>query len=381
MVLSRFAYDAFISHAIEDKGSIANSLVAELQKRGIKVWYSGKDLKPGESIAAVIHKAIRDSRFGVVILSPQFVSKDWTVKELNILLSMETMSRKIVIPILFNITPQEVSTLDPMLADRYAIKADKGIDFIANELTGIIRRKRKKRIFGRLALITISTIALFFGLRPFVNFSEIQSPQTAQKINEQTITPGDVKKAIDHRIKILNDEIKDQLQSSLVTPGGATAAEEQITSIWLEFSNLKTHFRNEYEFRNGYSFVKARKNVETVLHSDPAKFSPGNRYEMELSPNIMLMDNRKSQMGLVKYSYLAPSAIRFKTAAPQLQPDGSMSVDINYENNIRYIEVSLTFVIQPKEIKRHLMKIWGFLPSERFVFKQDRGGWILDHIE
>jgi len=43
-------YDAFISHAIEDKASLAKPLATALIKRGLKIWYDEFELRVGNSL-------------------------------------------------------------------------------------------------------------------------------------------------------------------------------------------------------------------------------------------------------------------------------------------------------------------------------------------
>ena len=70
-------YDVFISHASEDKKDIAVPLYNELSARGMRVWFDEATLQPGDSLTAKINDGLRNSRFGVVILSKMFFEKDW----------------------------------------------------------------------------------------------------------------------------------------------------------------------------------------------------------------------------------------------------------------------------------------------------------------
>ncbi|NBW34663.1 MAG: TIR domain-containing protein [Cytophagia bacterium] len=61
-----YEYDAFISHAVEDKIPIANELCDRLEKAGLKIWYSGRELNAGDSISTTIGDGLNQSRFGIV---------------------------------------------------------------------------------------------------------------------------------------------------------------------------------------------------------------------------------------------------------------------------------------------------------------------------
>ena len=66
-------WDVFISHASEDKESIADRLAVALRDGGLKVWYDAFTLTLGDSLRASIDRGLAQSRFGVVILSAHFL--------------------------------------------------------------------------------------------------------------------------------------------------------------------------------------------------------------------------------------------------------------------------------------------------------------------
>jgi hypothetical protein len=128
-----FIYDIFISHAFEDKNSFANELAAELTKTGLKVWYSGYELKLGDSIATSINQALKSSAFGIVVISPVYLRKRWAMNELNTLLAQEA-ERNRILPILHEITIDEIKAHFPLLADRYTISSEAGMAAIIKKI-------------------------------------------------------------------------------------------------------------------------------------------------------------------------------------------------------------------------------------------------------
>lgn len=135
-------YDVFISHAFEDKKEFTNELAMELTKAGLKVWYSGFELKLGDSIAGSVNKALIGAAFGIVVISPIYLKKQWAMNELNALFAQES-GQKSILPILHNITVPEIKERFPILADRYTISSNEKMDLIIRKVLQAIAVVRK----------------------------------------------------------------------------------------------------------------------------------------------------------------------------------------------------------------------------------------------
>jgi hypothetical protein len=71
-------WDIFLSHASEDKQVVAIPLAESLRRLGVRVWLDKLQIDLGDSIRQKIDGGLANSRFGVVILSAAFFSKNWT---------------------------------------------------------------------------------------------------------------------------------------------------------------------------------------------------------------------------------------------------------------------------------------------------------------
>ena len=114
-------YDFFISHAYEDKEEFVDEFVDELKKLNVKVWYDTDKLKLGDSMRKKIDRGLSKSKYGIVILSPNYIKegKYWTASELNVLFQMESIGGKII-PIWHKLSKKEVLEYSPMIADKKA---------------------------------------------------------------------------------------------------------------------------------------------------------------------------------------------------------------------------------------------------------------------
>ena len=132
-------YDAFISHASEDKGDFVRPLAHALDKMGFDIWYDEFELKVGDSLRQSIDRGLVNSSYGIVILSKAFFEKNWPQYELNGLTAREIEGKKVILPIWYNIDKQDVLKYSSTLADKVALSNQKlTIDEIAEALADVL---------------------------------------------------------------------------------------------------------------------------------------------------------------------------------------------------------------------------------------------------
>jgi hypothetical protein len=132
-------YDAFISHASEDKNSFVRPLAEALTRLGYRVWYDEFTLRVGDSLRQSIDKGLVNSNFGIVVLSPAFLNKNWPQYELNGLTAREIEGHKVILPIWHNVSKTDVLGYSPTLADKVALNTSiDSIETIAERLSEVL---------------------------------------------------------------------------------------------------------------------------------------------------------------------------------------------------------------------------------------------------
>lgn len=114
-------HDAFISHASEDKDDLVRPLADALQSAGHDIWYDEFSLTVGDSLRKSIDKGLANSKFGIVVLSPDFFAKQWAEYELNGLVAKEMAGGKVILPIWHKVSKDQVLQYSPTLADKLAL--------------------------------------------------------------------------------------------------------------------------------------------------------------------------------------------------------------------------------------------------------------------
>jgi hypothetical protein len=140
-------YDAFVSHAWEDKEDFVDEFVAELTQLDIKVWYDRQKISWGNSMRAKIDAGLGKSKFGVAVISPSYIAegKYWTKTELDGLFQLESVNGKTILPIWHNITKKEVMKYSPIIAGKLAMTtASMTPKEIADELAKLLSEANKE---------------------------------------------------------------------------------------------------------------------------------------------------------------------------------------------------------------------------------------------
>lgn len=132
-------WDVFICHAWEDKESFVRPLAKALEAKGLRVWFDEFTLTVGDSLRRSIDRGLANSRYGIVVLSPNFFAKEWPQKELDGLASREVSGEKVILPVWHNITADQVSKYSPTLADRIAVSSSRGLEHVVAELLRVMR--------------------------------------------------------------------------------------------------------------------------------------------------------------------------------------------------------------------------------------------------
>lgn len=138
----------FLSHASEDKAFV-RQLADRLEAEGFEVWLDERNMTLGDSLLAKINEGLRESDYGIVVLSPTFFGKKWTQAELGALMALETATRKMILPIWKDIDVAEVTKLMPTLAERLAVDSKLGLDVVVQSIKSAVGGAEHQRSLSR----------------------------------------------------------------------------------------------------------------------------------------------------------------------------------------------------------------------------------------
>lgn len=136
-------YDVFISHANKDKSDYVDLLYMSLKKLGINIFYDTEVLSWGDNWKKVILDGTESSEFAIIVISENFFDREWTEKELNEFLKKQNSSgQKIVLPLLHNISLEQLKAKYPALGDIQVIDTQR---YSKEEITIFFAKELLKR--------------------------------------------------------------------------------------------------------------------------------------------------------------------------------------------------------------------------------------------
>ncbi len=137
-------YDVFISHANADKEKLIDELNESLKKLGVKIFYDKEELEWGDNWKDRILNGTQKAEFAIIVISQNFFDREWTERELNEFLNRQNRNgQKLILPILHNITVQQLKEKYPSVADIQAIDSRK---YTCDQIALLFARQLIKRL-------------------------------------------------------------------------------------------------------------------------------------------------------------------------------------------------------------------------------------------
>jgi len=113
-VTDRFKYDVFLSFRGEDtRYNFTGYLKKALDDKGVRTFMDDEELKKGDEITPSLLKAIDDSMMAIVVLSKNYASSSFCLKELSKILDTMKDNKvdRSILPVFYNVDPSDVRKL------------------------------------------------------------------------------------------------------------------------------------------------------------------------------------------------------------------------------------------------------------------------------
>lgn len=137
-------YDVFISHANKDKENLIEELYQSLQKLGISIFYDKESLEWGDNWKERILNGTKKAEFAIIVISENFFDREWTERELSEFLNRQNRNgQKLILPIIHNITNEQLKSKYPNVADIQVIDSS---DYNCDQIALLFARQLIKRL-------------------------------------------------------------------------------------------------------------------------------------------------------------------------------------------------------------------------------------------
>ncbi|XP_062005144.1 probable disease resistance protein At4g27220 [Rosa rugosa] len=116
----RWKHDVFLSFRGEDtRRGITSFLYDRLKNRGIKTFMDDQDLQVGDVISPTLLLAIKESRFAIIVLSPNYASSTWCLEELRNICECMKEDDNRILPLFYNVDPSDVRNQKRSFGDAF----------------------------------------------------------------------------------------------------------------------------------------------------------------------------------------------------------------------------------------------------------------------
>ncbi|KAL6200154.1 hypothetical protein ACLB2K_029936 [Fragaria x ananassa] len=122
----QWKYDVFLSFRGDDtRTGFTDHLYEKLALRGIRTFRDDPDIEKGSTISAELLAAIKDSRFAIIVLSPNYASSTWCLDELDRITQSIDIYRRF--PVFYHVGPSDVRRQTGPFAEAFTKFEDLGI--------------------------------------------------------------------------------------------------------------------------------------------------------------------------------------------------------------------------------------------------------------
>ncbi|KAG6590417.1 TMV resistance protein N, partial [Cucurbita argyrosperma subsp. sororia] len=113
-------YDVFISFRGKDvRKNFVGFLHRELERLGLKAFVDEKEFKIRDDLFDLF-KIIEESKFVIVILSNNYASSKWCLRELTKIMECMEMAQARVLPVFYRVQPSKIRNLsNPFLKKKF----------------------------------------------------------------------------------------------------------------------------------------------------------------------------------------------------------------------------------------------------------------------
>ena len=130
--------DVFLCHAWDDRQGAAKELHDLLESRGVRVWFSEKDVALGTPLLREIDRGLAKSRVGIVLVTPALLrrlrAEGIADKELSALLARDQL-----VPIVHETTYEALREVSPLLGSRSGLStAEEPMANVAAKLAELV---------------------------------------------------------------------------------------------------------------------------------------------------------------------------------------------------------------------------------------------------
>lgn len=292
-------YDVFICHASEDKEAVARPLAVALQKEGKKVWYDEFSLEIGDSLRQKIDQGLSKSRYGLVIISKSFFQKNWTMYELDGLMTKQMEGRKVILPVWHGVGPHDVAEHSPSLAGTVAVTTE-DLSKIVDAVLRVLNNERMtipKKMTTANPVVRAKRVILSEALQGNNQIMTIATSRLGMSVSVRSWSFSDSEEERKLYLKALDELLKEGLAERL---------SKSVVELTYDGIQAAKRLQTEIESRDPKRDSERHRGQKWIAETANDLLENQGESELEWRPNIdgaKLLITRKNETSVIDFSW------------------------------------------------------------------------------
>lgn len=130
-------YHLFVSYASEDE-TYATELAKSLEYLGLRLWFAPLSLKIGDKLLDSINAGLMTSEYGLLVISPEYLAKQWTTYEVDVLHRQHIEKDKKLFLLWHGVEKAQIDQWNPGLSGIIAMRSTEDLQYIARRIADVV---------------------------------------------------------------------------------------------------------------------------------------------------------------------------------------------------------------------------------------------------
>jgi hypothetical protein len=277
-----------------------------------------------------------------------------------------------LLPVLYEISIEEMSLINPELVTVYCLSFESGLEDVVQKVLKKVKPKPYayyamakliEQIKKKWSLFVFSVIGIALFLIAFFAYLSIKPSDKA------------IETSIELRANALQRYVQNRQTQNIIQFNGEVVTLNHINQLMRnQFTNKKIiHHKNKVQYYNGTETLTS---LDALIEA--RLFDAGSKVEAPFGlldyQAFIYKSKEKIDWDVLSYSFYNLNPVHFKVVNTKLSFSGKYEIEVEYSNPIRYVEVNIN-IDSDSQSRQKNIQLFGFKKREKMVFEKRDNRW------